>query len=136
MKIKDMHPLEPTNFDPFRNIERMMNFMDFSFGYPKVDVIDENDRIKIVADMPGVEKNDIKVKIERDNVIIRAKMDKETRQEDKNYYREERNYADYFRQIPLPVEVKKDEAKATFRNGILTLEMQKANNDESDIKID
>ncbi len=142
MRIKDMHPIDPMDFDPFRGFNNLVNsFMrgfDLNVNYPKVDVIEEKDKVIVEADMPGVDKKDIKVRINEDSITLKAHVDRAIKQEDKNYYREERNYADYYREIPLPAAVKKEGSKATFKNGTLVLELQKKekDNDENDVNIE
>jgi HSP20 family protein len=91
-----------------------------------------------VADMPGVDKKDVKIKIKENSVVLSAHVSNELKDEGKNYYREERTYEDYYREVPLPVPVKKEGSKATLKNGTLRLELKKndAENGDSDVKIE
>ncbi|MFB6471011.1 MAG: archaeal heat shock protein Hsp20 [Vulcanisaeta sp. AZ3] len=78
---------------------------------PLTDVIEEEDSIKVVMDMPGVDKDEISIKISEDGrkLIISAKN------EDRRYYKE----------IELPTEVDPTQSKAAYRNGVLTVELKK-----------
>ncbi|HDH06771.1 MAG TPA: Hsp20/alpha crystallin family protein [Thermoproteales archaeon] len=76
---------------------------------PFVDVIEEEDKVKIIADMPGVEKDDIKVYATEDIVRISA----------------ERGDRKYFKEIKLPAKVKPQSSKAQYKNGVLTVELEK-----------
>jgi HSP20 family protein len=75
---------------------------------PLVDVIDHDDEVWIVADIPGVDKDKIKVKVKEDKVVIRA-------EDGKKYYKE----------IELPSKVKPETAKAKYRNGVLEVRVKK-----------
>ena len=88
---------------------------------PLTDVIEEEDRIKIVMDLPGVNKEDIKVKISEDGrkVIVSA------RSEDRRYYKE----------IELPAKVDPSTAKATYRNGVLTIDLEKVEKSKKGFEI-
>ncbi len=79
---------------------------------PLVDVLEEEDKIVIVAEMPGVEKDKIKVKVppSGDRLTIQASN------KDRKYYKE----------VELPVKVKPETAKATYRNGVLEIIIEKA----------
>jgi len=103
---------------------------------PRVDVYETEDKVIIEAELPGVKKEDIEVKIKDNNVIIRGEIKREEEKQDRNYFRAERFYGKFERVIPLMVEVKPEEAKATMENGILRLEIPKATAEkEVEIKI-
>jgi HSP20 family protein len=92
---------------------------------PSVDVIDREGDFLIKAELPGVEKNDINITITNNTLSLEAKMSKEEKEEKDAYYRREICRGSYQRTIPLPVAVKENEAKATFKNGILELTVPK-----------
>ncbi len=138
MKIKDMVPFNPMEIDPFASFNRFMRGFSQGIDYPNIDIINEKDKIILVADMPGVDKKDVKIKIKENSVVLSAHVSNELKDEGKNYYREERTYEDYYREVPLPVPVKKEGSKATLKNGTLRLELKKndAENGDSDVKIE
>ncbi|AEB95621.1 MAG: archaeal heat shock protein Hsp20 [Metallosphaera sp.] len=76
---------------------------------PLVDVIEKNDEIRVVVEVPGVDKNDIKVKINGDILVISANS------QDKKYYKE----------VELPAAVDENSAKANYKNGVLEVVMKK-----------
>jgi HSP20 family protein len=88
---------------------------------PLVDVIDEKDRVVVVAEMPGVDKDKIELTIRDRKLVIRAKG------RDRSYYKE----------VNLPAEVKAETAKAKYNNGVLevTIEKEKPETKEEGIKI-
>lgn len=78
---------------------------------PLTDVIEEEDSVKVIMDMPGVDKDKISIRVSDDGrkLIISA------RNSDRKYYKE----------VDLPVEVDPNQSKATYRNGVLTVELKK-----------
>ncbi len=78
---------------------------------PVIDVFEEKELITIIAEMPGVSKDEIKMEFEEDSLILSAKND-ETQ---KNYYSK----------VKLPSKINPKEAKARFTNGILELKIKK-----------
>ncbi|HDK27492.1 MAG TPA: Hsp20/alpha crystallin family protein [Candidatus Atribacteria bacterium] len=92
---------------------------------PLVDVIDKKDSILVKAELPGVDKKDVKISLSENTLTIRGerKEEKEIKKED--YYCCERAFGTYSRSITLPVEVDKTKAKATFKNGILEITLPK-----------
>lgn len=76
---------------------------------PLVDVVEKENEIKVIAELPGVNKEDIKVRVNGNKLIISAKS------EDRQYYTE----------VELPAEVDEKSAKAVYRNGVLEVTLQK-----------
>ncbi|TRM85636.1 heat-shock protein Hsp20, partial [Sulfolobus sp. E3] len=89
---------------------------------PLADVIERDKEIKVIAEVPGVNKDDIKVKLTNNGkkLVITAKS------EDKNYYKE----------IDLPAEVDEKSAKANYKNGVLEITLQKKSPSVSESGVD
>jgi len=102
---------------------------------PRVDVYEKDNNIIVEAEIPGAKKEDIEVKIRDNNVIIKGEVKKEEEKKEENYYRSERFYGVFERVLPLPAEIKTEEAKAEFENGILKLTLPKAVS-EKEVKIE
>ncbi len=124
-------------FDPFEEIRRIherMNriFEEFERLTPRVtvetfpvDVIDEGDNVRIVADLPGFRKEDIEVWIEDGDLVIKAVRKEEKEEKAENYIRRERRLGEVFRRIPIPVEVDMDKIRASYNNGVLEIVLPK-----------
>jgi len=93
---------------------------------PLVDVMDKKDKIVAKAELPGVDKKDIKITLSDNILTIRGerKEEQETKKED--YYCSERVQGNYSRTIALPVEVDSKKIKASFKNGVLEVILPKA----------
>ena len=93
--------------------------MDGSTWTPKVDVITSDNKLVTRVDLPGVTKEDVNVEVVDGMLILSGERKKETKEEKNNYYREEREYGGFRRTVPLPKDVKAEDVKATFINGVL-----------------
>jgi len=107
-------------------------------GIPKIDMVDNGDSFTISADMPGVDKKDIKLKVTQNSVSISATRSQERETSTKNYYSHERSSTGYFRTVSLPEEIKSETAKAKYENGTLRIDVKKARpgKPERDVKIE
>lgn len=97
----------------------------FAGKTPRVDVINREGDILIKAELPGVDKKDINITIANNILTLEASMSKEEKEEKAEYYRQEICRGSYQRTFELPAAVKENEAKATFKNGILELTIPK-----------
>ena len=113
-------------------IERL--FSDFGLNYdesdivwsPSVDVSETENHYEVKAEIPGLKKEEIKVTVE-DNVLkLSGEKKHEEETNKKNYHRIERSYGRFERSFWLPKEVKKEEIKASYKNGVLELVIPKA----------
>jgi HSP20 family protein len=90
---------------------------------PDVDIIDVGTEIHLVADLPGVKKEDIDISLTPDTIEISAESKAEIAREQQPYARRERGYMAYKRKMRLPASVLPDKAKARFNNGVLEVTM-------------
>ena len=88
---------------------------------PAVDVIDREKEVIVKADLPGVDKKDIKIKVDPESISISGEIKREKKEENETYYREERVYGSFSRVVPLPAEVDPEKAEAKFENGVLEI---------------
>ena len=92
---------------------------------PTVDIFEEGGDVVVKAELPGMRKEDIDVKLTENTVTISGEKKKEEKIEKKNYYRMERSYGSFTRAFSLPAEVQTDKAKAQFAEGILQIRVPK-----------
>lgn len=90
---------------------------------PQVEMFERNGKLNIRADLPGLSKDDIDVDITNDAVVIRGERQQEKEDSGEGYYRSERSYGSFYREIPLPSGINAEEANATFRDGVLEITM-------------
>jgi HSP20 family protein len=90
---------------------------------PRVDITERDNKLVIQAELPGLRGEDVNVQLEPDAVIIQGERRDENERNDKGRYVRERFYGSFYRMIPLPEGVDVDQANATFRNGVLEIEL-------------
>ena len=90
------------------------------------DVWETDKEIVATVELPGVDKNDIQIDATEDGLDIKVEKKQETKKEDKGFYRIERNYAGFYRHIPLPDGVDVNKIKAGYKNGVLELRIPKS----------
>jgi HSP20 family protein len=90
---------------------------------PQVESFERDGKLIVRADLPGLTKDDIDVDITDDAIKIRGERRQEKEENEEGYYRSERSYGSFYREIPLPSGVNRDEANASFNNGVLEITM-------------
>lgn len=121
---------------PFYALQREMNqlFDDFFSGFglrpfgaftPRVDLTESDKELKVIAELPGLDENDIEVSLAHNTLTISGEKKAETEDKGKNYYHLERSYGAFQRSIPLPNEVEADKVKADFKKGVLSITLPK-----------
>lgn len=104
---------------------------------PLTDIIENEKEIKIIAEIPGVEKSDIKINATQDSIEISAETKKEEEEKGKGYARRERRYTKFYRSFTLPKPVIPEKAKASYKNGVLEITIPKAEEEKkTTIKIE
>ena len=108
----------------FPALERFNPWTGSETFSPHVDMFERDGKLVISADLPGLTKDDVKVDITEDAVLIEGERKYEHEQREEGVYRSERGYGQFRRQIPLPEGVKSETAKANFKNGVLEVTME------------
>lgn len=127
--------------NPFEEIEQILERMTEQFegvgegkqlgtGNVSVDVAEDEDEVRVTADLPGFDKDDIDISVRDAQLTIRAKREEETEQtgqgdENATYHRRERSRREVSRTLRLPADVDEEEASATYQNGVLTVTLPK-----------
>lgn len=125
-------------FKGFRDLtswDRQFPFTGETF--PSIDMYEEKDRYVVKAEVPGFEKDNIRIALTDHMLQLRGEVRQEEKKEERDYYYNERSYGSFSREIPLPSAVSQDQIRATFKNGILTIELPKSKESmPKEIKID
>ena len=96
-----------------------------NFNLMKTDIREDDKSYLLEVDLPGYSKDDIKIDITDGYLTINAKVEKEDKEDNKNYVRRERFTGEVSRSFYVGEDIKEEEVKASFKNGILTLEVPK-----------
>lgn len=109
----------------FDNLEKgFWNGIKGGFSDFRMDIRDEGDHYLLEAELPGFEKKDIHLDVEGDILSIRAEQNRQEEEKQPHYLRQERCYGCYSRSVDLS-NVKAEEIKAAYQNGLLTLTLPK-----------
>lgn len=123
--------------DPFSvmspSLFRNRGLSNVSTLFPKVDVEETEDEIRVTANIPGIDANNINVEVGGDYLSLSGKIEKEDKSEDKHgkVYRYEREFGEFRREFALPARVNKDNIIAKSKNGVLSITLPKS---EEEIK--
>lgn len=90
---------------------------------PQIEVRQTNGDLMVKADLPGLTKDDVKVELTDQALTISGERKEEKEEKGEGFYRSERNYGHFYRQIPLPEGATTDKANATFTNGVLEVKI-------------
>lgn len=90
---------------------------------PESDVVIKDGNAIVKIDLPGVDKKDIQLNVTGNYVEVKAEKKEEMKVEKKGFFKQERSYAGYYRVIPLPAEVRAEEANASYKNGVLEIKI-------------
>jgi HSP20 family protein len=133
-------------WSPFEDLTRFQREMSKMFRRPfmrwapTVDAYSKGNDLVVKAELPGVKKEDVDVSVSDNKLIISGERQKEEKVEEKDYYMMESAYGKFQRSISLPKEVKAEDIKAAFKNGILTVNIpgaaEKARPKERKIEIE
>ncbi len=94
--------------------------------YPAVDVEEEPDKYLVKAELPGMKQEDIKVSVRDGTLILTGEKKTEHEEKHEGYHRYERSYGKFQRAFTLPTQVKSEKIKATYKNGILEIDIPKS----------
>jgi HSP20 family protein len=111
--------------DPFMRLSRMADDDSMGMWNPAVDLYEKDDHFVIKAELPGVDKKDIKVDLKDRMLTLSGERTYDNEVKEENYYRKERSYGKFQRAFRLPADVDSDKIKAEFKDGVLQVEVPK-----------
>jgi HSP20 family protein len=94
--------------------------------HPNVDVSENNDEYLVLAELPGMRKEEIHVTYADGNLKIEGERKQEKEEKDTNYHRVERVYGKFCRNFNIPSAIKNDKISADFKDGVLKIHLPKA----------
>jgi len=120
-----------------RRLPMWRRFRELEGVSPAADMIDKKNEIVVKAEVPGVEKEDIKISLTDNTLTIKGETKKEKEEKDEDYYYSEISYGSFARTLTLPERVQGDKVKASFKNGILEIHLPKSPESKAkDIKVE
>ena len=126
--------------DPFRELRNLQDEMTRLFigtaprgreemaggsWIPSVDIYEDQDKLILEADLPGLKREDFEISVENNVITLKGERKFEKKVEGDNYHRVERSYGGFTRSFTLPQSVTAEGATADFENGILRVSLPK-----------
>ena len=125
-------PFDLFGLSPFGRMRRMTRELERAAGnlglmggeagwLPTVEVSESNGKLRVQAELPGLSPEDVRVEIGDTEIVIQGERRVEHEENRRGMRRTEREYGVFYRTIPLPEGAQVDQAKASFRNGLLEI---------------
>lgn len=133
-----------TRWDPFRELDELQKRFSALLGRtpvktndeqqealtvaewaPVVDIVEDDNQYVITAELPGLQKEDIKVRIQNDALTISGERKYEKEEKDKKFHRVERAYGSFSRRFTIPENSDGEKVSAEFKDGILQVHLPK-----------
>jgi HSP20 family protein len=92
---------------------------------PALDIQETDKQYRITLEVPGVEEKDIQITLNDDVLLVRGEKRQELENKEGNFHRVERSYGSFQRALNLPDDANQESIKASFKNGVLTITMEK-----------
>ena len=92
---------------------------------PQINMYDTGDSISVSSELPGMNKDDIKIVVKHDILTISGKRELPEKPENVHWLRHERFHGDFSRSFKLPYDIQVDNVKAEFKDGILSVNLPK-----------
>ncbi len=110
------------------------DFESFGAFTPQVNMTEDEKSIVVSAELPGLDEKDLEISLSKDSLTIKGEKKEETEHKGKEAYYMERSYGSFTRVLPLPKEVDTDKAEASFKKGVLTITLPKAEREKESHK--
>jgi HSP20 family protein len=128
---------------PFKDFERMRREMDrlwdsfFEGGlrkrtegaedwHPSLDIAETKNEIVVKAEVPGMDPKDIDISLSDGMLTVKGEKKQEKEEKEADYHLIERSYGAFTRSVQLPKEVQSDKISASYKNGILKINLPKS----------
>ncbi len=129
MNSRSYYPLQKdlsNIFDHFfRDNAADSSFVDTGTWAPAVDIKEEKEKFLVVADIPGVNKDDIHISLENNILTISGERKFESKEEKNGYSRVERVQGQFYRRFSLPQTADEGQISATYKHGVLEISIPK-----------
>ncbi len=131
-----------TRWDPFRDVLALQNRMNSLFQeynrtqgegdalataafVPPVDVYEDEHKIVLKLEVPGMKESDLDIQIENSLLTVRGERKFEKEEKEENFHRIERRYGSFYRSFTVPNTVNPESIKASYEAGVLRIELEK-----------
>lgn len=125
-RISDLSREMNRLFDSFLRGDVTEEGLANSYWTPAVDILEKDDAYTLEAELPGLKKDDVKISVQDNILTLRGERKDERKESKKGYLRMETNYGSFTRSFTLPTTINASKIEAEFKDGILKIEIPKA----------
>jgi HSP20 family protein len=123
-------PSEQTNLPPKSDIDDLFHIPSMSWSMLGGDLFEDDKRLVVRLEVPGLDKNDVDIEVAGDTLVVRGEKRFEREETEGRYRVLQCAYGSFRRVVPLSAAVIADEARASYKNGVLRVELPKATEDK------
>ncbi len=120
-----LFPKMPALFSDFFDDDRLLDTNGWVTKIPAANIQEKDDEFVIEMAAPGMEKKDFRIDVENGNLCVSSEKKEESEGKENGYTRKEYSYNSFSRSFMLPESVNPDKVKATYKEGVLRLELPK-----------
>jgi len=120
----------------FMNLRDEMNRVFGSFfdefdrseccGAPSVDIVEQDDKLTLTAELPGIDKKEVKISLQNNVLTIEGEKKQQSEVKEDDYFRTERFYGKFCRSFTMPSEIDSEKISADYSDGVLTVSLPKS----------
>ena len=114
------------DISPFSKMRRGNGGSGMQLWAPDADMSETDDAYMLSVDLPGISRDDVEVSYSDNRLTVSGQRKEETKEEEEDFIRQERYVGKFSRTFTLPTEVKEDQIKASFKDGVLTVNVPKS----------
>lgn len=127
--------------DPFGGLDDLRTAVDQVFGnymgrpgrmrlyrgvFPALNMTENEDTLYLTAELPGINPEEIDISATANSIVLRGERKESSTSKEVNYHQREREFGTFRRVIDLPTKIDTDKINASYKNGILTVALPKA----------
>ncbi|MGA2046722.1 MAG: Hsp20/alpha crystallin family protein [Terracidiphilus sp.] len=109
----------------FRDLNDGQDTVSATGFVPAVDVYEDAQKIVLKLEVPGIEEKDLDIRVENHTLTVKGERKFEAEEKEQNFHRIERRYGSFFRSFTLPSTVNAENVQASYKAGVLKLELAK-----------
>jgi HSP20 family protein len=109
----------------FRDLNDGQDTVSATGFVPAVDVYEDAQKIVLKLGVPGIEEKDLDIRVENHTLTVKGERKFEAEEKEQNFHRIERRYGSFFRSFTLPSTVNAENVQASYKAGVLKLELAK-----------
>lgn len=128
----------PSLWDSARQLNLLQNRLNRLFSslpetrqteFPPVNVWASGEKAVVIAEVPGIDPDNIDVQITNQTVTLKTKREPDQLKDGQTWHRQERGYGQFTRSLELPFAIESDNIQAAYRDGVLRIELPRAKAD-------